>query len=84
MRDSRGQFPLDKCILVPTGRALSRPLGDLAQCVLDHVDGVRSLRDIAAKCELGISDAIQGALELLASGAADAWTDCSPPSLPRV
>jgi hypothetical protein len=84
MRDSRGQFPLDKCILVLSGREIpADKLGETAKSLLFHVDGVRSLREIAARCEISISEAIQGSLELLATGAVDAWTDCSPPPSSR-
>lgn len=67
-RDSRGNLPLDRSIPHRTAAARPRQMSREAKLVLLHVDGVRSLEQIAAQTQQSLPDTIEIFLQLLALG----------------
>lgn len=70
-RDSRGNMPLDASIPRRTAGDGARDLGHDGKLVLVHVDGLRSLKEIAIRARLSLSETIEIFLQLLALGAVE-------------
>ena len=67
-RDSCGSMPLDSSIPRRTAAGCPREMGRAGKLVLAHVDGARSLAEIALGVRLSLSDTIEIFLQLLALG----------------
>jgi hypothetical protein len=77
-RDSCGNMPLDSSIPRRTAAGCPREMFPKAQLVLDHVDGERSLEQIAVRAGLSLPDAIQIFFELLALGVVETTVPRTP------
>jgi hypothetical protein len=73
-RDSHGNFPLDGCVPVRTKGGPGDALDWRACLVLLHVDGARSLQDIAKRTDITLSDTIAACLDLVAHGVVELST----------
>jgi hypothetical protein len=70
--DSRGNVPLDRCILVRMTDDVPAGLPKPLERVLLHVDGMRSLGEIAMATEMSLTSVIAAYLELLKMDLVDA------------
>ncbi len=68
LRDTCGNVPLDACVPVRLIAAVPTNLEAQSEWLLLHVDGERSLRDIAARAEITLSETIEAYLDLLMRG----------------
>lgn len=67
-RDSCGNMPLDSSIPRRTTAGCPREMARAIKLVLVHVDGQRSLEQIASRTGLSLPDTIEVFLQLLALG----------------
>lgn len=67
-RDSCGSMPLDSSIPRRTAAGCPREMAREGKLVLAHVDGSRSLQEIAIRVRLSLPEAIEVFLQLLALG----------------
>ena len=77
-RDSCGNMPLDSSIPRRTATACPPEMGRVDALVLAHVDGARSLEEIAGRVHLSLSETIEIFLQLLALGVVDIKLDGGP------
>jgi hypothetical protein len=70
-RDSCGNVPLDTCVPVRTNADGVQALGLRTSLVLFHIDGVRSIQQIADRTALSLSETIAACFELVAFGSVD-------------
>ncbi len=68
LRNTQGEVPLDGFVPVRTSAGCPRELHRTAKLVLAHVDGARSLEQIARSARLPLADTITVFFELLALG----------------
>lgn len=68
LRNTQGEVPLDGFVPVRTTAGCPRELQQTAKLVLAHVDGVRSLKQIAKSARLPLADTVTIFFELLALG----------------
>ena len=68
LRNTQGEVPLDDFVPLRTSAGIPRELHNAAKRVIAHVDGVRSLEQIAKSARLPLADTVTIFFELLALG----------------
>jgi hypothetical protein len=68
LRNTQGEVPLDGFVPLRTSAGIPRELHNAAKLVIAHVDGVRSLEQIAKGARLPLADTVTIFFELLALG----------------